>query len=176
MNTRAKKAPPPHAFSPDAIARAITEIYRGPAWHGPSVRSTLKGVTAAQAGWRPAPGRNSIDDLVLHLTYTRHRMLGRLATVQGNKRSRFPRAMRLSWFPHASDPLDEEAWTEDLRLLEEYQDRVLASLRDVEPATLSLCRPGKGRTVGAELMGIAFHDAYHAGQIRLLALVAPEEG
>ncbi len=176
MEARPRKPPTPHTYSPEVIARAITEIYRGPAWHGPSVRSALKGVGAGQAGWRPAPGRNSIDDLVLHLAYTRHRMLGRLASVQGRKGSRFPRPMRLTWFPRAPDPLDDEAWSEDLRLLAECQDRMLTALREVEPATLALCRGGKARTIAAELMGIAFHDAYHAGQIRLLALVAPEKG
>lgn len=169
--TKASAAPAP---SPEAIAQAVTEIYRGPAWHGPSVRAALKGVTAAQASWRPAPGRNSIHDLVLHLMYTRHRMIGRLQSVQGGRSERFPRPMRSSWYPRGPARLDEATWSEDLKALERYQESVLAALAGVDPATLALRRRGSVRTVGAELMGMAFHDAYHAGQIRMLALLAPK--
>jgi hypothetical protein len=172
----AKKASAAPAPSPEAIAEAVTEIYRGPAWHGPSVRAALRGVTAAQASWRPAPGRNSIHDLVLHLIYTRHRMIGRLQSVQGGRSERFPRPMRSSsWYPRGPTRLDEATWREDLELLERYQDKALAALAGADVATLALRRRGNARTVGAELMGMAFHDAYHAGQIRMLALMAPRK-
>lgn len=165
----------PAAPSGEAIARTVQEIYRGPAWHGPSVRTALRGVDATRAAWRPEAERNSIHDLVLHLMYTRHRMLGRLALARGERAPRFPRAMRLSWFPQGPERLDEATWREDLRLLDEYQEKVLAALRGAGPAVLARRRRGKKVTVGDELMGMAFHDAYHAGQIRLLALLAPAE-
>ena len=170
--TKASTVPVP---SPEAIAQAVNEIYRGPAWHGPSVRTALKGVTAAQASWRPAPGRNSIHDLVLHLMYARHRMIGRLQSVQGGKSARFPRPMRSSWYPRGPTRLDEATWSEDLKVLERYHESVLAALAGADAATLALRRRGSARTVGAELMGMAFHDAYHAGQIRMLALMAPKK-
>lgn len=172
MPKRATRPPSLPTPSAEAIARSIAEIYRGPSWHGPSVRSALRGVDAAKAAWRPAPERNSIHDLMLHLTYARHRMLGRLEAVRGGRASRFPRPMRLSWFPRGPDRLDEATWREDLRFLDEYQEKVLEALRDVDAATLELRRRGKAVTIGDELMGLAFHDAYHAGQIRLLALLA----
>jgi hypothetical protein len=176
MATAATKASTAPAPSPEAIARAVTEIYRGPAWHGPSVRAALRGVTAARASWRPGPGRNSIHDLVLHLMYTRHRMLGRLEAMQGRKSTRFPRPMRSAWFPRGPTRLDEATWSEDLKLLERYQRKVLGALASVDPAALALRRRGSTRTLGAELMGMAFHDAYHAGQIRLLSVIAPGKG
>ena len=39
------------------------------AWHGPTVQGALRGVSAAQARWQPAPGRHSIWELVLHIAY-----------------------------------------------------------------------------------------------------------
>lgn len=161
--------------SAEAIARTLREVYRGPAWYGPSVRSALKGVDAAKAEWRPAPGRNCIHDLVLHLIYVRHRMLGRLTSLQGGRGPRFPRAMRLTWFPEGPERLDEATWKEDVRLLDEYQSKVLDALGEADSVGRSRRRSGKTRTLGDELMGMAFHDAYHAGQIRLLALLAPDK-
>ena len=39
------------------LIELLDEVYRGPAWHGPSVREALRGVTAAQAA-APLEGRN----------------------------------------------------------------------------------------------------------------------
>jgi len=162
-------APTPSAA---AIIRALEEMYRGPAWHGPSVLFALRGVSAQAAAWRPAPGRNSIHDLVLHLAYARHRLVHRVNALQGRSTSRFPRKMRSSWFPEAPEKVDDRAWAGDLQLLEGYQEQVLAAVARTTPAILAVRRGREKRSVGGELMGLAFHDAYHAGQIRLLSLMA----
>jgi hypothetical protein len=165
-------APAPSA---DTIIRALEEMYRGPAWHGPSVRFALRGVTAAAAAWRPAPSRNSIHDLVLHLAYARHRLVQRVNALEGRSTPRFPRTMRTSWFPDAPPRAGTEAWAEDLQLLEGYQEGVLATVAGTTPDVLAVRRGREKRSVGAELMGLAFHDAYHAGQIRLLSLLASKK-
>ncbi|MGH7690479.1 MAG: DinB family protein [Gemmatimonadaceae bacterium] len=154
------------------IVRALSDIYRGPAWHGPSLRATLRGVTGIEAGWRPAPNRNSIYDIVLHLAYARHRMLGRLAAFERRRHPRFGRSMRAGWFPYTPTHPDERGWTEDLRVLDSYQEQVLRAVGQAKPTTLAMRRRGKLVTIGSEFMGLAFHDAYHAGQIRLLTLLA----
>lgn len=158
--------------SPAMVRRMLEESYRGPAWHGPSVLVALRGVTARQAGWRPADGRNSIWALTLHLAYGRHRMLGRLARMDGGRVPRFPRARDPEWFPLLPETRDEEAWRADLALLEECHARLLDALARTSPDALGRMRHGKDRTIGLELLGLALHDAYHAGQIRLLAKLA----
>jgi hypothetical protein len=175
MSRSPRNVPAGSTPSADAIARALEEMYRGPAWHGPSVRFALRGVTARAAAWRPAPGRNSIHDLVLHLAYTRHRLVQRVDALQGRTTPRFPRKMRTTWFPEVPARVDAGAWGEDLKLLEGYQERVLATVAGTTPAILSTRRGREKRSVGAELMGLAFHDAYHAGQIRLLSLMASKK-
>ena len=81
MSTARKE--PATAASPDraTILRSLREAYAGPAWHGPSVRVALRGISAEQAAARPAPGRNTIWELVLHLAYARHGLLLRVATA-----------------------------------------------------------------------------------------------
>jgi hypothetical protein len=161
--------------SAGTIIQALEEMYRGPAWHGPSVRFALRGVTAAAAAWRPAPSRNSIHDLVLHLAYARHRLVQRVDALHGRTAPRFPRKMRTTWYPEAPPKANDEAWVEDLQLLEGYHERVLATVAGSTPAILATRRGRENRSVGAELMGLAFHDAYHAGQIRLLSLMASKK-
>ncbi|MGD8320601.1 MAG: DinB family protein [Gemmatimonadota bacterium] len=160
--------------TPALVAQGIREVFQGPAWHGPTVRSALRGVTWREASWRPAPGRNTIWDLVLHLAYVRHRMMGRVAVLTARGRSSFPRKLASSWFPELPGRCDAAAWRGDLELLEAYQERLLDTLADVDPAVLTRRRKGADRPLGAELMGVAFHDAYHAGQIKLLAKLARE--
>jgi hypothetical protein len=156
--------------APDAgtIARALRESFDGPAWHGPSVRVALRGISAERAAVRPAPGRNSIWEIVLHLAYGRHRLLLRLQRFHDFALPAFPRKLASSWFPELPAGLDERAWQEDQAMLRGYQALLLDRLAEVPDETLRRRRTGNPRAIGTELLGLALHDAYHAGQIRLL--------
>lgn len=158
---RARDAEPSRAL----LLRALREIYQGPAWHGPSLRSALRGVGAADAARRPAPGRNCIWDLLLHTAYARHRMLRRLDVTPATP---FPHQLRAAWWPRLPEALTDDAWRADLALLEEYQQRLLSAVSAASSARLGTRRPGKSYTLAHEVLGIAHHDAYHAGQIQLV--------
>jgi len=147
------------------LLRALQEMYQGPAWHGPSLRWALRGVRAAEATWRPAPNRNAIWDVVLHTAYARHRILLRLDVTPTTA---FPRALRSGWWPRLPDELSDDAWRADLALLEDYQQRLLAAVSAASPTRLATRRRGKPWTLANEVLGIAQHDAYHAGQIQLV--------
>ena len=50
--------------------RLVDQLRRsaeGDAWHGPSVREALEGVTVSDASAHPIPGAHSIRELVLHM-------------------------------------------------------------------------------------------------------------
>ena len=147
------------------LRRVLTEAYRGPAWHGASLVQTLKGVTLDQARWRPSDGRNTIWELVLHLAYTRHRVLGRLGLRPA---ARFPRRLGRSWWPVMPDPASASAWNADRALLAECQARLLQGVERVSRSRLAVRRPGQQATIAFEVLGVALHDTYHTGQIRLL--------
>jgi uncharacterized damage-inducible protein DinB len=147
------------------LRRALEEVYRGPAWHGASLLTTLRTIGPAEASRRAAPGRNTIWELVLHLAYTRHRLLLRLGS---STVGRFPRPLRTAWWPRMPDPASRGAWHADLELLSDYQDRLLTALARAPQSRLRRRRSGQPNPIGFELLGVAMHDAYHTGQIRLL--------
>lgn len=151
------------------IATTLHQVYHGPSWLGRSVRHVLKDITAKQAAWRPAPGRNSIWDLTLHLALSRHILLQRLTGNAG----KFPRKRRKEWWIEPPRDTGTEAWKADLALLVDYQDRLVAAVRKAPAARLAMKRRGSSWTLGQELLGGATHDAYHLGQIALLSLLAP---
>jgi hypothetical protein len=146
---------------PQDLERLLDEAFRGPAWHGPSLWSTLKGVTANQALWRAAPGRNTIWELVLHTSHGKHLVSRRLVGRDGPT---FPRRLRKTWWPAMPAQPDAAAWRADLALLLECHERLLEAVR----------RPR--RKDDKQVVGIALHDTYHAGQIRLIRRLAAAEG
>jgi uncharacterized damage-inducible protein DinB len=152
----------------DTIINQLDEIYRGPAWHGPAVLEALDGVNAAVAAAKPDSERHSIWELVRHLTHGRHLLIERLTETQSD----FPHAIREPWWPAPPTERTDEAWFEDLALLEHYHVSLVDAIRDASDAQLAR-RPNAGdQTLAQQLLGMAVHDAYHAGQIRLLALGA----
>jgi uncharacterized damage-inducible protein DinB len=142
----------------------LHEVYRGPAWHGPSLLATLREVDVATARRRPGRGRNSIWELVLHLAYARYRLLHRLGVIT----TRFARPLRVAWWPRFPADPSPAQWRQDLALLEDYQAQLLSAIARVPESRLRARRRGQSRSLAAELLGVALHDAYHTGQIRLL--------
>ncbi|HEX9005142.1 MAG TPA: DinB family protein, partial [Blastocatellia bacterium] len=49
------------------INSQLKRAYQGEAWHGPSLRELLDGVTAEQAAAKPIPNAHSIWELVNHI-------------------------------------------------------------------------------------------------------------
>ena len=133
------------------------------AWHGPNLAGSLRGLTAEQALRRPAPGRHSIWDIALHCAYWKSVVRRRLGADPGE---RFPRGP--SDWPALPDPSDEAAWKADLKLLRDEHRRLRTAVAGLRPADLHRPAPGQKRPRIVHLEGIAMHDVYHAGQIRLL--------
>ena len=149
------------------ILAALSESYVGPAWHGPSVRETLDGVTARTASRKLSPTRNSIWELVLHLAHGRHLLIDRLAAAPS---AEFPRRVREPWWPVAPTDASDAAWRRDLALLDDYHAKLVGAIRRATPAQLDRVPERSEHTLAQQLLGMALHDTYHAGQIRLLAL------
>jgi hypothetical protein len=134
-------------------------------WHGgPTPVGVLRGVTAAQASWRPAPRRKSVWELALHIAYWKYAVRRHLAA---GEQPRFPRSP--SNFPRLPDPADQYAWASDVGLLLTEHDRLVEAVRAFPSPRLGEIPPGGKRwTYGEIVLGIAAHDAYHTGQIQLL--------
>lgn len=141
---------------------AIDLAYDRQSWHGTNLRGSLRGVTAEQAAWRPAPGRHNIWELAVHAAYWKYAVLRRLT---GQKRGSF--ALEGSnWFARPTDP-SAAAWKADLALLDQTHHALRAAVAALPASRLRAPVQGK-RTTAWLLHGIAAHDLYHAGQIQLI--------
>ncbi len=141
----------------------IDEAYEKKAWHGPNLRGSLKGVTAATAAWRPAKGRHNIWELVIHTAYWKYAVRRRL---RGEKRGSFP-LEGSNWIARSSSG-SEADWKKDLKLLGEVHKAMREAIAGLQHKDLYVQTPGSKVTNVRTIFGIAAHDLYHAGQIQLL--------
>ncbi len=134
----------------------LKRIHNGGAWHGPSVREALAGVTVEQAASRPLPGAHSIWELVLHLAAWEKLIGRRLEGQRANEPEEGD-------FPAAG--ATEEAWVQALAQLENAHERLLGLVTKLTDADLDRVVVGKDYSWGFMLRGAVNHSAYHAGQI-----------
>ena len=134
-------------------------------WHGgPTPVGALRGVTAAQASWRPAPRRSSVWELALHIAYWKYTVRRHLSNEVV---PRFPRGP--ANFPAQPDVPDEAAWARDVALLRQEHTALIEAVGRLSERRLGdVPAMGKRWTFGELALGIAAHDAYHTGQIQLV--------
>jgi len=169
----------------EVIADEIRRSHHGDPWHGPSVAQALEGLTAAEASARPIRGAHTIWELALHLAAWRGEVARRLES------GRYGEPPEGDWpeVPRAGDSVEEyeAAWTEAQKRLVDAEaaiQRALAAMpleRLAEVVGGERDAPlGTGTTYVVMLHGVAQHDAYHAGQMKLLRkaldAVAPKQG
>jgi DinB superfamily len=149
--------------SAELVLALLDEAYEKRTWHGPNLRQSLRGVSAKQAAWRPGRGRHNIWEVALHAAYWKYAVRRR---VEDGKRGSF--ALKGSNFFERPEKgkLTEAAWSTDKGLLEQEHKRMRAAIERV-------LRTPRGTKILRMLYGVAFHDIYHAGQIRLLRRLMP---
>jgi uncharacterized damage-inducible protein DinB len=154
------------------LLRLLDEGYEKAAWHGPNLRGSLRGVSAAQAAWRPAKGRHNIWELAVHAAYWKYAVWRRLTNAP---RGGF--ALEGSnWFERPAPGAGEKAWRADLALLSR-QHRTLREAVQKLPVSRLPERSADGRNTNERLIsGIAAHDLYHTGQIQLLKRLSSRRG
>ena len=136
----------------------LDEGYQRKTWHGPNLRQSLKGITAKQAAWRPRSGRHNIWEVTLHAAYWKYAVRRKL---EGGKRGSFVLKGH-NFFPRPEKGnATETAWRADQQILENEHWAMLDTINKI------LQSPVPDKTLKM-VYGVAFHDVYHAGQIRLL--------
>ena len=141
----------------------LDEAYAVKTWHGPNLRGSLRGLTAAAAAWKPGPKRHSIWEIAVHAAYWKYANRRRLT---GEKRGSFAYAGS-NWIARPDSPT-EKAWKADVALLAEEHRRLREVIEAIPPAGRSRKVPGTRHRVETLISGTALHDVYHAGQIQLL--------
>jgi hypothetical protein len=158
-----------HVTALDLLLRVFDQGYDQQSWHGPNLRGSIRGVEAALAGWRPAEGRHSICEQVVHAAYWKYTVRRRLL---GEKRGSFP-LEGSNWIARPA-PLSAGEWREDVALLEEIHRTLRAAIAALDPADLERAPAGSKVSNLQLITGIAAHDVYHAGQIQLLKRLGGE--
>lgn len=139
----------------------LDEAFDQKSWHGPNLRGSIRGVNAAQAAWRPAPGRHNIWELTLHAAYWKYVVRRR---ITGEKRGSF--VLKGSNFFERPVERTEAAWNRDIGILAAEHTALRRAVAQLSPRS----RKGgtKWRSTLYLIRGAVAHDLYHAGQIRLL--------
>jgi uncharacterized damage-inducible protein DinB len=146
----------------ERILDQLKRAYEGGAWHGPSVREVLAGVSAQQAHVRPLANAHSIWELVHHIAVWenvgRRRLEGDRAEIDISSPEDWPPA----------DDTSEEAWGQAKAALDRGHEALRLAIADLEESRLNEpILPGLS-TVYVTLHGVIQHDLYHAGQIAML--------
>ena len=147
----------------DLILRQLDRAFSGKAWHGPTLRGSIRGLDLATAAFRPAPGRRNIWEIVVHAAYWKYTVRRRLL---GEKRGSFP-LEGSNWFARPVEK-SEAAWKADVALLTDVHESLRASVALLTRTQLDARPRGSKFTTESMVSGIAAHDLYHTGQIQLI--------
>lgn len=142
----------------ELVLALLDEAYEKTTWHGPNLKQALKGVTAKQAAWRPGPARHNIWEQALHAAYWKYAARRR---IDGGKRGAFVLRGSNFFARPEKGKAAESAWKADKEILEKEHRALRASVARV-------LRTPKAKKFMRGIYGVAFHDVYHAGQIRML--------
>jgi uncharacterized damage-inducible protein DinB len=144
------------------IAQELHKCFEGDAWHGPSVRDVLDGVSAEQAVNKPIADAHSIWELALHIAawvdHSRHAIDGKPLPLELNTPEDWPRV----------SGSDAVAWKETERRVFESGKSMVKAIEKFPPERLTDTVPGRSYDFRQLFHGIVDHCIYHAGQIALL--------
>jgi uncharacterized damage-inducible protein DinB len=140
------------------IADQLRRAYRGPAWHGPSLKAILYDVREEQANRRPISGAHSTLEIVLHITAWLAIARERLSATMGRD------------IPDEEDwPAPSGSWRDALEKLEVEVNALEQAILRFPDERLQEPAPAKEpQTFYILLHGVVQHTLYHAGQIIVL--------
>lgn len=143
-----------------SLLHALDAAFDGRGWHGPTLVGSVRGMTEAEAGWRPAPDAHNAWEVVVHAAYWTYRVLRHVAAEPP---ARFDEAGS-DFFAR---PADGRTLAADLDRLRDWHRRFVEAVAAFDPERLGDVAYGE-YTFQDVIAGVAAHDVYHAGQIRLL--------
>src|SRR3990170_5588137 len=129
----------------DQLKRAFEEG----AWHGPSVREVLAGVTAAKAVAKPMPNAHSIWEIVHHVTAWEYGVRRR---IEGEKVEMTPEQ---DW-PPVTDT-SEATWNDALADLEKGYQQLQAAILRLDDSQLDHLPPDSRSSIYMHLHGTIQH-------------------
>jgi uncharacterized damage-inducible protein DinB len=155
------------AIETEVLLHALDHAYDATSWHGPNLRGAVRGLSHVEAAKRPAKGRHSVWELVVHCAYWKYTVRRRLL---GEKRGSFP-LEGSNWFRReAKDGAAQ--WKADVGLLDEMHRSLRRAVEKFPASRWKQRMKGSRWTYRDTVAGVAAHDLYHAGQMRLVKVLA----
>ena len=150
-----------------ALLHSLDRAYDRTSWHGPNLRGAIRGVSAAEALRRPARGRNNIAELAVHCAYWKYAVRRKLT---GEERGSFP--LEGSNFFRRESRAGAARWKADVALLDAMHRALRKAVVAFPPSRWGKDAGRKRYTYHDLVAGVAAHDYYHAGQVRLIKVLA----
>jgi uncharacterized damage-inducible protein DinB len=144
----------------ERILDQMDRAFSGDAWHGPSLRAVLDGVTAEDAAKRRIPQAHTIWELVHHIgawnTIVQRRLRNEIVEV----------TPEMDW--PVVPAVSEVAWKRSLEDLKESRQQLRRAAAEMSDAQLDEKPARLPDSRYVLLHGLIQHDLYHAGQIAIL--------
>jgi uncharacterized damage-inducible protein DinB len=155
------------------LADQLRKAFASDPWYGPATADLLAPLTAAQAATRPQASAHTIWEIVLHMTAWQREVASRLAGGS-------PEPPPADW--PIPPPPTEEAWKHARLELGQSLELVARNVEVLSHDNLKVLvgttrdrALGSGVTRAAMVAGLLQHNAYHSGQIALLAKALSEQ-
>jgi len=148
----------------ELLLEILEQGYQKKTWHGPNLKQSIRGVSAREAAWRPGKQRHNIWEELVHAAYWKYVVRRRLLR---EKRGSFT-LKGSNWFARG-DGAAETAWERDRELLEASHQKLREAVEEMPQGRFD------EKSVDM-IFGVAFHDVYHAGQIRMLRRLQGKRG
>ena len=142
------------------LAEQLTRAFNGDAWHGPSWREALEGISCEEALHRPISEAHSIAEVLLHATTWNDVVRRRL---EGES----PEVTDAEDWPTARFQ-NEDAWAAAVARFFETGRALAETVGRFPAGRLLEERPGVDGTWYELAIGQLQHALYHAGQVGLL--------
>lgn len=123
----------------------------------------LRGVSADEAAWKPAPDRHSIWELALHIAYWNYSVRRYLDPEAKKGFGRSP----ANW-PVIDNP-SEKQWKEDKQFIKSEHEKLVEAIKAFPEEQVDKKSESKKEWTYRQLLdGVAAHNTYHIGQIQLM--------
>lgn len=143
------------------IKKLFENLYQGNPWIETTIIGALQNISAEQAAVKLMPQWNSIWEIVNHLISWRLNVLQRIQGI-------IVETPDDNYFSRQTD-ISNIAWQNTLKKLEVSQHAWIAFLEELNEEELDKIYPVNNLSYYEHIQGIIQHDAYHLGQIVLLA-------
>lgn len=145
----------------DRIVSLFEKLYIGESWIDVPVRCTLIRISAADAGRRPLSNCNTIWEIVNHLIEWKvnvmKRLQGKVLETPANN------------YIYPVTDTSETAWQETLLRFDTVHRQWIDFLKKIDISSYERIYPPNQMSYYEHIMGILQHEAYHLGQIVILA-------